>query len=135
MVNEQKLGLMIRMARQNTPEQRKALKIAKYFRSDYVAIALIGRFIVMTIAYLILLGLVGLASLDFLMDNMSRINYRILGAEIVIGYILFVGIYLGITYLVRSVRYFNARKTRKAYDDNIKRLDRIYQREDRIRGL
>lgn len=131
MVNEQKLGLMIRMAKQDTPEQRKALKIAKYYRNDYVALGLIGRFILMSVAYIILLALVGLASLDFLMDNMSRINYRILGAEIVIGYILFMGIYLGVTYLVRSLRYFNAKKTRKIYEENIRRIDRIYQRSEK----
>ena len=130
MVNEHKLGLMIRMAKQDTPEQRKALKIAKYYRNDYVALGLIGRFILMTMAYVILLALVALASLDFLMDNMSRINYKILGAEIVIGYIIFMGIYLGVTYITRSVRHSNAKKARRIYEENIRRIDRIYQRSE-----
>jgi hypothetical protein len=131
MVNEERLGLMIRMAKQDTPQQRKALKIANYYRNDYIALAMIGKFIQMTIGYVILLMFVGLASMDFLMDNLGRINYRILGAEVIIGYIPFVGIYLGITYIVWSVRYHNAKKTKRIYEENIRKIDKIYQREDR----
>ena len=131
MVNEERLGLMIRMAKQDTPQQRKALKIADYYRNDYIALALIGKFIQMTIGYGILLMFVGLASMDFLMDNLGRINYRILGAEIVIGYIIFVGFYLGVTYIVWSVRYHNAKKMKRIYEENIRKIDKIYQREDR----
>ena len=131
MVNEERLGLMIRMAKQDTPRQRKDLKIAKYYRNDYIGLALIRKFILMTIAYVILVGLLGLASLDFIMDNVNRINYRLLGAELIIGYIIFIGIYLGLTYIIWSVRYSRARKTRKAYDENIRKLDRMYQKEER----
>ena len=131
MVNEERLGLMIRMAKQDTPRQRKALKIANYYRNDYIALAMIGKFIQMTIGYGILLMFVGLVSMDFLMDNLGRINYKILGAEIVIGYIIFVGFYLGVTYSVWSVRYHNAKTMKRVYEENIRKIDKIYQREDR----
>ena len=131
MVNEERLGLMIRMAKQDTPEQRKALKIAKYYRNDYIALALIRKFIVMTIAYGLLAAICALAAMDFFMDNIQRINFRILGAEVIIGYIIFMGFYLGITYIVWSLRYRNARRTRKIYEENIRKIDKIYQREDR----
>ena len=54
-----------------------------------------------------------------------------LGAEVIIGYIIFMGFYLGITYIVWSLRHRNARRTRKIYEENIRKIDKIYQREDR----
>ena len=130
MVNEERLGLMIRMAKQDTPQRRKALKIAKYYRNDYIALALIRKFILMTVAYGILAVFTGLALMDFLMDNINRINDKVLGAEVIIGYIAFMGVYLGITYIVYSVRYHRARKERKIYEENIRKIDKIYQREE-----
>ena len=131
MVNEEKLKCMMRLARLDTTQQSRIRKEASYYRNDYMTISMIKRFLQMTVAYALLIAFLAATSLDFIMANVNRFNYRILFAEIIIGYLVFIGIYLAITYIVSSFRYRRARRARKEYEEAVRDLDRFYEREER----
>ena len=57
MVNEEKVKIMNRLAMYEHGEGRKYLPVSRYYRSDYIGLALIRNFFLVTIGYV--LGLAG----------------------------------------------------------------------------
>ncbi len=131
MVSSKRVMHMIRLERLTDPRKNKLLQIAKYSRNDYIALTLIRRFFMMTLAYALLLGLAAVSILTFIMENFNRFNFRTLVAEIVIGYIIFIGVYLGISYIACSIRYSRARRVRKEYEDHLRKIASDYEKEER----
>ena len=74
MVNEEKVKIMNRLAMYEHGEGRKYLPVSRYYRSDYIGLALIRNFFLVTIGYV--LGLAGVAAYfsEYLMDNVNKIN-------------------------------------------------------------
>lgn len=130
MLSNERIGLMIRLAKEDTPKAQRSRSIAGYYKNDYIALTLIRRFILMTVAYVLLLALVALSAMDFINENINRFNFKILGADLIIGYVIFVGIYLLITYIICSVRYNRARREMHVYEERLRMLERIYKREE-----
>ena len=52
MLNKEKVRLMTKLARYEQKEEKRYLKISKYYRSDYIGIALLKNFFASTIAYI-----------------------------------------------------------------------------------
>ena len=131
MLSNDRIGLMIRMAKEDTPKMQRFRNIAGYYKNDYIALTLIRRFIVMTVAYILVVGLLAIASMDFINENINRFDFKVLFADIVIGYVIFVGVYLLISYLLATVRYNSARKARRDYEERLRVLGNIYRREEK----
>ena len=88
MVNEEKVKIMNRLAMYEHGEGRKYLPVSRYYRSDYIGLALIRNFFLVTIGYV--LGLAGVAAYfsEYLMDNVNKINLVEVGIYIVVGYLI-----------------------------------------------
>ena len=57
MINEEKVKIMNRLAMYEKVEgRRKYLPVSKYYRSDYVGLALIKNFFLVTIGYGLIIG-------------------------------------------------------------------------------
>lgn len=74
MVNEEKVKVMNRLAMYEHGEGRKYLPVSRFYRSDYIGLALIKNFFLVTIGYV--LGLAGVSGIfsEYLMDNVNKIN-------------------------------------------------------------
>lgn len=110
MVNEEKVKIMNRLAMYEHGEGRKYLPVSRYYRSDYIGLALIRNFFLVTIGYV--LGLAGVAAYfsEYLMDNVNKINLVEVGLYIVVGYLIVLVMYSILTYIQYSVKYFRAKK-------------------------
>ena len=53
MVNEEKVKIMNRLAMYEHGEGRKYLPVSRYYRSDYIGLALIRNFFLVTIGYIL----------------------------------------------------------------------------------
>ena len=86
MVNEEKVKIMNRLAMYEHGEGRKYLPVSRYYRSDYIGLALIRNFFLVTIGYV--LGLAGVAAYfsEYLMDNVNKINLVEVGIYICLLY-------------------------------------------------
>ena len=113
MVNEEKVKIMNRLAMYEHGEGRKYLPVSRYYRSDYIGLALIRNFFLVTIGYV--LGLAGVAAYfsEYLMDNVNKINLVEVGIYIVVGYLIVLVMYSILTYIQYSVKYFRAKKSVK----------------------
>ena len=80
MLNEEKVKIMNKLALYEKGEGKKYLPVSKYYRSDFIGLALIKNFFLVTIGY----GLVVLAAAayfsDYLLNNIHKMNLVNLGS-------------------------------------------------------
>lgn len=129
MINEKKIYLMAQLS-QYEKEQEKMIAISRYSRRDYIGIALIGNFFLITFAYILLLALIVAANLAYVIKNIYNFHYMAVGALVLIGYILLLGVYSGIVYIYRSIKYKRAQRSVYRYTQGLQQLINIYKKEE-----
>lgn len=131
MINEEKVKIMTRLAMYEQGEGRKYLPVSKYFRSDYIGLALIKNFFLVTIGYVMILAGLGAYFGEYLMENIHKMDLVRLGFYLIAGYAALLVVYSILTYIQYSVKYYRAKKSVKSYYEELTRLDRIYAREEK----
>lgn len=132
MLNEERIKLMTKMALYQTNEGKRNVAIGSYFRGDYISLQVIKSMINATIAFVILFALFVLYDLEFIMSDIYKVdNLLDVGKPILLAYLVFVGVYAFISYLVYAYRYAKARKGLKSYYNNLKKLAFLYEKENR----
>ncbi len=131
MLDEEKVILMTRMTAFIDREGKKNDAINSYFRSDYVGFNIIKSVISATIVYCIFLATYVLCNFEEVLSNVYNTeNLLSVGRRCLIYYLLLVGVYSLVTYVIYSVRYTKMRKSMKTYYGNLKKLARMYEKKD-----
>ena len=125
MVDQERVRLMIRLARYENGEGVEDFRIRKYYRSDYTALQLIKTWILTTLGYGLLLGLIIAGNVEFLLDNIDSMNLRVLFSWILIGYIVLIGAYFAAVYISSVLRYNRAKRNVKEYLTALERISRM----------
>ena len=125
MVDQERARLMIRLARYENGEGVEDFRIRKYYRSDYTALQLIKTWILTTLGYGLLLGLIIAGNVEFLLDNIDSMNLRVLFSWILIGYIVLIGAYFAAVYISSVIRYNRAKRNVKEYLTALERISRM----------
>lgn len=131
MINEEKVKIMNKLAMYEQGEGRKYLPVSKYYRSDYIGLALIKNFFLVTIGYVLILAGVGAYFSEYLMNNIHKMNLIVLGTYILVGYLAVLVLYSVLTYIQYSVKYYRAKKSVKRYYGELTALSKIYGREEK----
>jgi uncharacterized membrane protein len=131
MLNEDKIKVMNKLAMYEKTEGKKYLPVSKYYRSDYIGLALIKNFFLVTIGYILIVGAVGVYFGDYLMENIHKMDIMEIGIDIVLGYAIVLLIYTVLTYIQYSVKYHIAKKSVRGYYEELTRLEKMYNREER----
>ena len=130
MLDEEKVILMTKMAAFIDREGKKNGAINSYFRSDYVGFNVIKSVISATIVFAIFLATYVLCNFEEVLSNLYNTeNLLSVGRRCLIYYLLLVGVYSLVSYVVYSYRYSKMRKSMKAYYGDLKKLARIYEKE------
>ena len=116
---------MTRLARYENGERVEDFRIRKYYRSDYTALQLIKTWILTTLGYGLLLGLIIAGNVEFLLDNIDSMNLRVLFSWILIGYIVLIGAYFAAVYISSVIRYNRAKRNVKEYLTALERISRM----------
>lgn len=118
---------MTRMASYEANEGKKHLAIGKYFRSDYISIQLLKSLLSGTVVFAIITGMAVVYDLDSFMKNFYHTDDMIqMIKDIGSKYVLAIGVYLLLTYIIATYRYYRARKNLKTYYGNLKKLSKYY---------
>ena len=130
MVDQERVRLMTRLARYENGEGVEDFRIRKYYRSDYTALQLIKTWILTTLGYGLLLGLVIAGNVEFLLDNIMMpasvpAKMRSLFSWILIGYIVLIGAYFAAVYISSVIRYNRAKRNVKEYLTALERISRM----------
>ena len=134
MLNVKKIWLMTEMARYEEGKGKEEMRIAKYFRSDYLGIALFKNFILASIGYAVVVLLVATYFSEYLLNNVHKMNLILLGVILVGSYIITITIYSVITYVKHSLKYSRAKRGVEAYDRKLEKLETLYRKEDEIKS-
>ena len=127
MLNEERVILMAKMASYEEHEGKESRKVAKYFRSDYIASEILKNIIGTTIAFVLILGLYVLYDFEVLMQEIYGMDLVGLAKTILVYYGVSVGVLSLVTYVICSQRYSKARKSLKIYYQNLKKLNSMYE--------
>ena len=130
MLNNDKIRLMTKLALYEQKEGKKDIAGGKYYRSDYVSLAMINSAIIATLAYILILGSIVLVNIETVLSVMTSFDMLELGRIVVVAYIIYMLIYLTITYIISRLRYDNIKSELKSYDNNLKELYTIYKKEE-----
>ena len=130
MVNEDRIKLMTRMAAYEKEEHKKNKTIVSFFRSDYISMQMLKSIISTTIAFAIMFGLYVLYDFEVFMKEIYQMDMFEFAKNVIIIYVIFVGIFSVITYVVSLYQYNRALQSTKLYYANLKKLSRIYGEEE-----
>lgn len=131
MISEEKVKVMNKLAMYEQGEGRKYLPVSKYYRSDYIGLALIKNFFLVTIGYVLILAGVAAYFAEYLMNNIHKMNLINMGIYILAGYVVMLVLYSLLTYIQYSVKYHCAKKSVKAYYAELTKLNKLYGREEK----
>ncbi|MGN8886388.1 hypothetical protein [Blautia sp. HCP28S3_G10] len=131
MINEEKVKIMTKLAMYEQGKGRKHLPVSKYYRSDYIGLALIKNFFLVTIGYILIVAAIGVYFGEYLLENIHKMNLIAMGIYLVIGYVVVLVVYSLMTYIQYSVKYYKAKKSVRQYYSELTELSKIYAREDK----
>lgn len=130
MINEERTRLMTRLALYESKKGKKELQITRCFPGDYVGIHMLWSFACGTLAFLIVCGLFALYNIENLMLELFSMDIMDFARNILIYYIIFIGIYLGICYSYISYRYNKYKRRVNKYLLKLKELYKHYVQND-----
>ena len=122
---------MTKLARYESGEGKEELRIARYYRSDYIGLAMVRNFFLASLAYLVMLLLAGAYFAEFLAESLHTLNIAWIGILIVVEYLVTIGVYSAVTYTIHSIRYGRANKGVAAYERKLGELEALYEEEER----
>lgn len=131
MLNLEKVRIMTKLAAYEKREGKEYLPISRYYRTDYIGLALIKNFFLVSIGYVILLAMIVLYFLEDLLENIHKMDLIKLGGKVIIGYIILLIVYSVLVYVIQTVRYSRAKKSIRNYYLQLGRLTKIYAKEEK----
>ncbi len=109
---------------------REDIEICKSYRRDYIGIGILKNFILITIAYFIVVGLVLVLNYGSVSMLISDLNFMPLVWGFFIIYIIILGVYLVIIGTLRKLKYDKAQKRVSVYIRKLKQLEEILENSD-----
>lgn len=134
MVNEERLRHLIKMAQFDTNEGKRSKPMTQYARKDYVALQMLKSFVAGTITYILMFVIWALYSMDVLIKKMTGSELQGFLVTVIVLYLIFILIYLLATYIVFNVKYTEGRKKVKKYYGSLKKVNQMYEREERLKA-
>ena len=130
MLNEERVKQMTKIAMFEQREKRDILPMMHYGKRDYLALHLILFFLAGTVFYLLLYGGIVMLLIWFVIPNLSTMTL-ILGAVLgILGYIVYLYIYLRLMYQKAQKRYREGRQKIKKLAAEYRVLEEMYQQEE-----
>lgn len=133
MINEEKVVLMTKASLCEAKETKKKLKIAGYFRHDYISLQLLSGWFFATVSFGLCAALWAFCNMEYLLDNLHKMDLRNFGLTWILLYVCAVAVYSCILYGVCSFRYTTAKNARHPMDACSRRYWRFTSRRKKTR--
>lgn len=129
MLDPEKIKLMTHLASYEKNEGKKDTAIGNYFRADYIGWEILKSIISATIVFLILVAAYVVYDFESFMLDIYKIDMLQYGKDLLTKYLIFVGVYAVITYIIFAYRYARAKKSQKKFVRNLNKLAETYREE------
>lgn len=129
MLNEGRVKHMVKLAVYESKGEQE-IKISTYEKKDYVRVQVFITSIWVTVAYFMLVGLLSIAYVPGLLENMTTGTLLLIGGGVAVVYVV-----LLIQYIVFARRYYLkkylvAKRNVKRFARNLEILEKMYEKED-----
>lgn len=129
MLNENRIRLMFRMASYEEKQGQEDLKISTYYRKDYTGMKTLATILWLTFGYALLILLLVVGFMDILMKNITLTKIIVIGAAIVIGYVVLLILYGFCASQFYRKKYNRAKKRMRRYYKDLGRLEKFGKKE------
>lgn len=127
MLNDKKIRLMTKLARFEDCDGKEELKIDRYYRVDYIRYQVLKSVLCVTLGYILVILSILVYQSEYVMDNITAINYRKIGFYMVTVYLFILLFYSFITGIISYFHYERAKTKLKKYKKNLKTLRILYK--------
>ena len=134
MINEEKVILMTHASLYENGEGKKQMKLADYYRHDYISVNLLIGWFWGTVGFAAVLALWVFCKMEYLMENLHNMDLKGFATTIVVLYVTAMVIYSGFLYGVYSFRYQEAKKSVGEYSHTLHKISRIYAKEEKMKN-
>lgn len=129
MINEEKVILMTKASLYEEKKGKEKLKITRYFRHDYISLQMLYGWFFMTVSFMLCTALWGACHMEYLLDNLHKMDLKQFGMTVASVYAVTTGAYVCILYGVCAYRYYEAKKSVDSYANTLRKISDIYVRE------
>lgn len=133
MVNLERVKHQCQIAFYEQKEDKKNRQVGNYYRSDFIGKEIIKSIFTGTIAYAVMAVLWMMVNWDTVLDSVNDLSIVNIVFVMLLVYIGFIAVYLFVTYIVYGLRYIQSRKRMDGYKEHLKALNRIYEREEKLK--
>ncbi len=126
-MNPGKIRRMAKIEQFASSEAGGYLKIARYYRSDYIGLHLVRNFFLVTIGYILLIALYLLRNGVELLDTVYTLNLQGMAAGWIVGYVILLIVYSVLTYALCSLRFARAKKMERYLDHQLEKMQQKYE--------
>lgn len=133
MVNLERVKHQCQIAFYEQKEDKKNRQVGNYYRSDFIGKEIIKSIFTGTIAYAVMAVLWMMVNWDTVLDSVNDLSIVNILFVMLLVYIGFIAVYLFVTYIVYGLRYIQSRKRMDGYKEHLKALNRIYEREEKLK--
>lgn len=127
MIHEERVILMTKLASYEKGPGKQNVMVGNYFRGDYIGFQVLKSIICATFAFVIVLGIYVFYHFEEIMQELYKMDMIEAGKGILKYYLIVVGVYGVLSYMIYSYRYGKARKSLKHYYANLRRLSQMYE--------
>lgn len=134
LLNQDKIKIMTELAIYEDGEGKEDLKISKYYKPDYIRLEVIKAFVCSTLGYILVVGLIALYQMEYLIMNLTRLDFEAIGKYVLLIYIMISVFYIIIGRASASIKYNKSRKGISKYKASLNRLNKTYATDNIEKG-
>lgn len=135
MIDTKKTKLMTQCAIYEKNDGAEDLKVAKFFKADYIRLQILKTILGITVGYLFILSMVIIYYSEFLIKNALKLDYKVIGKSILIYYVLILIVYIVFAFIRYSYLYMKSHKRLARYYKMLGRIKRISEQQEYEREL
>lgn len=129
MLNNEKIRTMTKLALYEQSNGKEDIRMAKYYKTDYVRLHVLKTAVSVTVGYILVLLMIGMYKAEYLISNLVSLDLIRIGQYILGVYIMIMAVYVTGSIIGYSLKYNKSRKDLSKYLKVLKKLDRFYQDE------
>ena len=130
MVNMRKVRLMTKLAIYEKKEGKEDIRLGTFFRRDYVRLKILQNIVIVTIGYLLVLGMIGAYQMEYLIKEAVNLDYIGIGRLILGIYVILITVYVMAALVGYGLYYDYSRKKLSKYFRMLRLLRNMYQEEE-----
>jgi len=134
MINEERVKQLYKIAIYEQNEEKEHRQTGLYYRSDYISKEVVKSFFFGSIAYVIMALLWVMSNWDLVMHQINTLEIIDTVIVMLVGYVLFLIVYLFATALVYYFRYKHSKKKLDEYGGDMKKAYNMFEREEKLKA-